>query len=78
LSYRHHSNAWFGCRQDESWSEEERQHQGFTAEEFGALSEMLGPRGMNFDNDDPVPDEVDFAGDPVLEIDMTVRFPFFE
>jgi hypothetical protein len=33
---------------------------------------MLGPRGVNFDNDDPVPDEVDFAGDPVLEIDMAV------
>jgi hypothetical protein len=60
--------------QDEDWGEEERAHQGFTAEEFGALSEMLGPRGINFDNDDePVPDEIDFAGDPVLEVDITVR-----
>jgi hypothetical protein len=37
---------------------------------------MLGPRGVNFDNDDePVPDEIDFAGDPVLDMDMTVRPP---
>lgn len=35
---------------------------------------MLGPRGINFDNDDgPVPDELEFAGDPVLELDMVVR-----
>jgi hypothetical protein len=38
------------------------------------LSEMLGPRGVNFDNDDePVPDEIDFAGDPILHLDMAVR-----
>lgn len=60
--------------QDEDWTAEERAHQGFTAEEFGALSEMLGPRGVNFDNDDePVPDEIDFAGDPILGMDMVVR-----
>jgi hypothetical protein len=67
----HHANPNSG--QDEDWTEEERQHQGFTAEEYGMLSEMLGPRGVNFDNDDdPVPDEIDFAGDPILQLDMVV------
>ena len=63
-------------RQDEEWTEEEQLHQGFKADEFAFLSEMLGPRGVAFDNDDALDDndDEDLKNDPVSTMDMRVRF----
>jgi len=60
--------------QDEEWTEEERQHQGFKADEFAFLSEMLGPKGMAFDNDEILDDndDEDLKNDPVSQLDMQV------
>ncbi|KAI0721417.1 ARM repeat-containing protein [Cerioporus squamosus] len=44
---------------DDEWTEEEQLHQGFKADEFAFLSEMLGPRGVAFDNDDALEDNDD-------------------
>ncbi|KAI6012635.1 armadillo-type protein [Pisolithus orientalis] len=57
---------------DEEWTEEEQQHQGFKEDEFAFLSEMLGPRGANFDNDDILyeSDDEDLKNDPVSQINM--------
>jgi hypothetical protein len=61
-------------RQDEEWTEEEQQNQGFKQEEFAFLSEMLGPRGVNFDNDDILEetDDEDLRNDAISQIDMQV------
>ena len=61
--------------EDEEWTEEEQQHQGFKEEEFAFLSEMLGPRGANFDNDDifDESDDEDLKNDPISQIDMKVN-----
>ncbi|KIJ66488.1 hypothetical protein HYDPIDRAFT_174567 [Hydnomerulius pinastri MD-312] len=58
--------------EDEEWTEEEQQNQGFKEEEFAFLSEMLGPRGANFDNDDILDesDDEDLKNDPISQIDM--------
>ena len=58
--------------QDEEWTEEEQLHQGFKADEFAFLSEMLGPRGAAFDNDDALDqgDDEDLRSDPVSTMDM--------
>jgi hypothetical protein len=58
--------------EDEEWTEEEQQYQGFKEEEFAFLSEMLGPRGANFDNDDifDESDDEDLKNDPISQIDM--------
>jgi hypothetical protein len=50
-------------------------HQGFKAEEFAFLSDMLGPKGVAFDNDDPLDDsdDEDLKNDPVSQMDMQVR-----
>jgi hypothetical protein len=58
--------------QDEEWTEE--QNQGFKQEEFAFLSEMLGPRGVNFDNDDILEetDDEDLRTDVISQIDMQV------
>ncbi|KAI6120877.1 armadillo-type protein [Pisolithus croceorrhizus] len=57
---------------DDQWTEEEQQHQGFKEDEFAFLSEMLGPRGANFDNDDILyeSDDEDLKNDPVSRINM--------
>ncbi|KAL1950948.1 hypothetical protein VTO73DRAFT_97 [Trametes versicolor] len=57
---------------DEEWTEEEKLHQGFKADEFAFLSDMLGPRGMAFDNDDALEenDDEDLKNDPVSTMDM--------
>ena len=62
--------------QDEEWTEEEQLHQGFKADEFAFLSEMLGPRGVAFDNDDALTenDDEDLKSDPVSTMDMRVCF----
>ncbi|KAF7974899.1 hypothetical protein HWV62_11051 [Athelia sp. TMB] len=57
---------------DEEWTEEEKANQGFKEEEFAFLSDMLGPRGMAFDNDDILDDndDDDLKQDPVSQMDM--------
>ncbi|KAG6857311.1 hypothetical protein H0H87_006504 [Tephrocybe sp. NHM501043] len=68
-----------GDAQDEDWTEEERQNQGFKADEFAFLSDMLGPRGMAFDNDDVLneSDDEDLKNDPVSEMDMQAHIVGF-
>ncbi|OJT08019.1 Importin-9 [Trametes pubescens] len=57
---------------DEEWTEEEKLHQGFKADEFAFLSDVLGPRGMAFDNDEALEenDDEDLKNDPVSTMDM--------
>ncbi|KAL4070440.1 armadillo-type protein [Scleroderma citrinum] len=57
---------------DEEWTEEEQQNQGFKEDEFAFLSQMLGPRGTNFDNDDILyeSDDEDLKNDPASQINM--------
>jgi len=57
---------------EEEWEEEEKQNQGFKEDEFAFLSDMLGPRGMAFDNDDVLEDndDEDLRKDPVSQMDM--------
>ena len=61
--------------QEDDWGEEERQNQGFSHEEFQMLSEMLGPKGVAFDNDEILDDndDEDLKNDPISQIDMAVR-----
>lgn len=60
--------------QDEEWTEEEKANQGFKADELAFLSDMLGPKGMAFDNDEILDDndDEDLKNDPVSQIDMQV------
>ncbi|KAI0778993.1 ARM repeat-containing protein [Trametes elegans] len=64
---------------DEEWTEEEKLHQGFKADEFAFLSDMLGPRGMAFDNDDALEenDDEDLKNDPVSTMDMQAHLLSF-
>ncbi|KAG2358745.1 ARM repeat-containing protein [Suillus spraguei] len=64
---------------DEEWTEEEQQNQGFKQEEFAFLSEMLGPRGVNFDNDDILEetDDEDLRNDAISQIDMQTHLVSF-
>ncbi|TFK26759.1 ARM repeat-containing protein [Coprinopsis marcescibilis] len=58
---------------DDDWTEEEKQNQGFSKDEFSFLSDMLGPKGMAFDNDDVFDndaDDEDLKSDPVSQMDM--------
>lgn len=73
-SFPHASQFDLSGPQDEEWTEEEQQHQGFKEDEFAFLSEMLGPRGANFDNDDILyeSDDEDLKNDPVSQINIKV------
>ncbi|RPD64798.1 ARM repeat-containing protein [Lentinus tigrinus ALCF2SS1-6] len=64
---------------DEEWTEEEQLHQGFKPDEFAFLSEMLGPRGVAFDNDDALDDndDEDLKNDPVSTMDMRTHLMTF-
>ncbi|OBZ68625.1 Importin-9 [Grifola frondosa] len=64
---------------DEEWTEEEKLHQGFKEDEFAFLSEMLGPRGMAFDNDDALDenDDEDLRNDPISQMDMRAHLLSF-
>jgi len=56
---------------DDEWADEESLIQGFKPDEFAMLSEMLGPKGKNFENDDLFDhDDEDFKEFPVSHIDM--------
>ncbi|TFK42052.1 armadillo-type protein [Crucibulum laeve] len=59
---------------DEEWDEEEKLNQGFKEDEFAFLSEMIGPKGMAFDNDDILDDndDEDLKSDPISQMDMQV------
>ncbi|KAG5349551.1 hypothetical protein C0989_003209 [Termitomyces sp. Mn162] len=61
-------------KQDEDWTEEEKLNQGFMEDEFAFLSDLIGPRGIAFDNDDLIQESNDdsFKDDPVSNIDMQV------
>jgi len=54
--------------------EEGTDDQGSKEEEFALLSEMLGPKGVAFDNDEllDVSDDDDLKNDPVSQIDLQV------
>jgi hypothetical protein len=62
-------------KQDEDWTEEEKLHQGFKEDEFAFLSDLIGPKGMAFDNDDVLEDsdDEDLKSDPISQLDMQVR-----
>ncbi|KAL7284955.1 hypothetical protein ACG7TL_000044 [Trametes sanguinea] len=64
---------------DEEWTEEEKANQGFKADELAFLSDMLGPRGMAFDNDDALEeeDDEDLKNDPVSTMDMQAHLVSF-
>lgn len=57
---------------DEDWTEEEKLNQGFKEDEFAFLSEMIGPKGMAFDNDDVLEDsdDEDLKSDPISQMDI--------
>jgi len=64
---------------DDEWTEEEKLNQGFKEEEFAFLSDMLGPKGMAFDNDDILDDsdDEDLKSDPVSQMDMQTHLITF-
>ncbi|RXW18578.1 hypothetical protein EST38_g7277 [Candolleomyces aberdarensis] len=57
---------------EDDWDEEEGLVQGFKPDEFAFLSEMLGPKGVAFDNDDYLDDndDEDLKNDPISQMDM--------
>ncbi|TEB38615.1 ARM repeat-containing protein [Coprinellus micaceus] len=63
----------------DDWEEEEKLHQGFKEEEFAFLSDMLGPKGVAFDNDDYLDDndDEDLKNDPVSQMDMQTHLRTF-
>ncbi|KAG6872765.1 hypothetical protein C0995_006804 [Termitomyces sp. Mi166 len=64
---------------DEDWTEEDKLNQGFMEDEFAFLSDMIGPRGMAFDNDDLTQENDDeaFKDDPVSKMDMQAHIISF-
>lgn len=65
------------AEKDEDWTEEEKLNQGFKEDEFAFLSEMIGPKGMAFDNDDVLEDsdDEDLKSDPISQMDIQVSLP---
>jgi len=62
---------------DEDWAEEDKVPKN---DEFAFLSEMLGPRGMAFDNDEVLDhndDDEDLRHDPVSQMDMQAHLRNF-
>ncbi|KAF8963883.1 armadillo-type protein [Flammula alnicola] len=57
---------------DEDWAEEGGADQGFKNDEFAFLSDLIGPKGMAFDNDEVLDDndDEDLQNDPVSQMDM--------
>lgn len=75
MSSTHPHAHLYDPSQEDDWGEEERQNQGFSHEEFQMLSEMLGPKGVAFDNDEILDDndDEDLKNDPISQMDMKVR-----
>ncbi|KAG6896763.1 hypothetical protein C0992_006277, partial [Termitomyces sp. T32_za158] len=65
----------FNEKQDEDWDEEEKLDPASLGDEFAFLSDMIGPRGVAFDNDDLIQESDDdaFKDDPVAKMDMQER-----
>jgi len=61
---------------DEDWAEEEKMNPN---DEFEFLSELIGPKGMAFDNDDVLEedDDEDLQKDPVSTMDMQAHLLSF-
>ncbi|KAI0066668.1 ARM repeat-containing protein [Artomyces pyxidatus] len=61
------------------WGDEEQQNQGFKEDEFAFLSDMIGVRGMSFDNDDVLnaSDDEDLKNDPISQIDLRTHLVTF-
>ncbi|KAL0951964.1 hypothetical protein HGRIS_008615 [Hohenbuehelia grisea] len=57
---------------NDEWADEEKLNQGFKDDEFAFLSDMLGPRGMAFDNDDILDDndDEDLKNDEISTMDL--------
>jgi len=63
---------------DDEWADEEQLIQGFKPEEFALLSEMLGPKGKTFEEDDADAAEFEeYPEFPVSNIDMKERLVSF-
>ncbi|KDR85511.1 hypothetical protein GALMADRAFT_52743 [Galerina marginata CBS 339.88] len=64
---------------DEEWAEDPNQTLGFKQDEFAFLSDMLGPKGMAFDNDEILDDndDEDLKSDPVSQMDMQAHLMSF-
>ncbi|KAF8641001.1 hypothetical protein AX17_000646 [Amanita inopinata Kibby_2008] len=64
---------------DEEWTEEERLNQGFKKDELDFLSDMIGPKGVTFDNDDILDeyDDEELKNDPVCQIDIQTHLATF-
>ena len=61
--------------QDEDWADEENLIQGFKPDEFALLSEMLGSKGTQFEEEGVTEQDLeDFEELPVGNIDMKVGF----
>lgn len=58
-------------QQDNDWSDT-----GGNGDTLQFLSELVGPKGMAFDNDDILDDsdDEDLKGDPISQMDMQVWF----
>ncbi|KAF5352862.1 hypothetical protein D9756_006082 [Leucocoprinus leucothites] len=64
---------------DEDWTEEEKANQGFKEDDLAFLSDMIGPRGVAFDNDELLDDndDEDLKNDPVSQMDMQAHLVEF-
>lgn len=65
----------YACFQDDEWSEVPGEQGSRKDDEFAYLSDIIGPKGMAFDNDEVLDsnDDEDLQNDPVSQMDMQVR-----
>ncbi|KAF8913175.1 armadillo-type protein [Gymnopilus junonius] len=64
---------------DEDWAEEDNANLGLKKDELAFLSDMLGPKGIAFDNDEILDDndDEDLRNDPVSQMDMQTHLKSF-
>ncbi|KAI0319475.1 armadillo-type protein [Amylostereum chailletii] len=64
---------------DSEWADDEKTNQGFKEDEFAFLSDLIGVRGMSFDNDDVLEgsDDEDLKNDPISQIDLRAHLVAF-
>jgi len=63
---------------DEDWADEEQLIQGFKPEEFALLSEMLGPKGKAFEDDEAdLAEFEEYPEFPVSNLDMKEHLAYF-
>ncbi|KAG5644159.1 hypothetical protein DXG03_009054 [Asterophora parasitica] len=65
--------------EDGDWDEEEKIKQGGPEDEFAFLSELIGPKGVPFDNDELLDDsdDEDLKNDPISQMDMQAHLISF-